>query len=104
MESLKGQAVHLLSYRDHILLNLLAVLLGRLTILGDLSPFGLAFFAAVLQVEKNKAITVGFWSLMGVLSAGRYQEAMMYLIVIVGVLKCRMQLNRLQRKVVGFYH
>ncbi|WIW71349.1 SpoIIE family protein phosphatase [Anaerosinus gibii] len=101
LESLKGQAVHLLSYRDHILLNLLAVLLGRLTILGDLSPFGLAFFAAVLQVEKNKAITVGFWSLMGVLSAGRYQEAIMYLIVIVGVLKCRMQLNRLQRKVVA---
>ena len=98
---IKGQVLRLFIYREYFLLNILAILLGRLTIMGDLSPFGLAFFAAVLQVEKNKAISVGFWSLLGVISAGRYVEAMIYVVVIIGVLKCRMQLSRLQQKVIA---
>ena len=48
---------------------MLAFLLGRVFVMGEFAPVGLAFFAAVAQVD-SKRLTVGFWAIVGVASGG----------------------------------
>lgn len=86
-------------FHDRFLLWLLALLLGRLTILGDLSPFGLAFFAAVMQSAKPKAWQAALWTSIGVLTTGNFTQLGLYLFVIVMVVQCRARLTRLEKKV-----
>lgn len=50
------------------LINLVALLLGRVSILGEISPFGLAFFAAVVSVNRERAVGVAIWTLVGLFS------------------------------------
>lgn len=60
-------------------LNGMAFLIARVSLLGELAPFGLALFAAIASLERERAPVVGIWTLAGVLSAGFYQEAVLYL-------------------------
>lgn len=57
---IKGQVLRLFIYREYFLLNILAILLGRLTIMGDLSPFGLAFLRRCCKWKKIKRLVLGF--------------------------------------------
>lgn len=81
-------------YREYLFLHALAFLLGRLTLLGDLAPFGMGFFAAVAQVSKERAFGVGIAALLGVLSSGKYEEAGVYLFTILVYFKLRGRLAR----------
>lgn len=85
-------------YRQYFWLHLLALLLGRLTILGDLAPFGLGFFAATAQIAKERAYGVGAATLLGVLSAGRYEEAGIYLFSMLVYFKMEGRLTRIEKK------
>ncbi len=71
-----------LLFAEHTLLSILAFLLGRVSIMGEFAPAGLAFFAAVVQFEGKRALMVGLWSIVGVLSSGAYYEAGIYVFVI----------------------
>jgi len=62
----------------NIFLSILAFLLGRVLVMGELAPVGLAFFAAVAQVDSKRALTVGFWTIVGVASGGYYWEVGIY--------------------------
>ncbi|MDR3589724.1 MAG: stage II sporulation protein E [Negativicutes bacterium] len=60
--------------REAWLINSLAFFLGRVSLMGELAPFGLAFFAAVAQVSRKQAPGAAVWSLLGLLSVGRYVD------------------------------
>lgn len=62
--------LQILIQKDGWLLNLVAFLLGRVSMLGEISPFGLAFFAAVVSVSRERAVGVAVWTLAGLLSTG----------------------------------
>jgi stage II sporulation protein E len=79
--------------------NVVAFLLGRVSILGELAPFGLAFFAAVAQVERPRAPAVAVWALAGGLSAGRYLEAGVYFLVILVYWRLAGRLTRQEKKI-----
>ncbi len=75
----KGYAVFLsLVWGENALFSMLAFLLGRLLVMGEFAPAGLAFFAAVVQVDRKKAPIVGFWAMSGVFSSGYYYELAIY--------------------------
>ncbi|MDR3559997.1 MAG: SpoIIE family protein phosphatase [Negativicutes bacterium] len=85
-------------YREYWLLNSLGFLLSRVTLMGELAPFGLAFFAAVAQFSGRRAGGVAFWMLMGVLSTGRYLETAWYLVAILLYFRLADKLGRLEKK------
>jgi stage II sporulation protein E len=87
--------------RDTLLTNGLAFLLSRVSIMGELSPFGLAFFAAVAQVSGKRTVTAAIWAVAGVLSTGRYSEAMLYSIAIILYFRYRDKLSRFHNKVMA---
>ncbi len=58
--------------------NSLAFLLGRVSILGELAPFGLAFCAAAAQAAPRRAPAAALAALAGMLSVGRFLEAGLY--------------------------
>jgi stage II sporulation protein E len=60
--------LQILLQKDGWLINFVALLLGRVSILGEISPFGLAFFAAVVSVNRERAVGVAFWTLIGLFS------------------------------------
>lgn len=68
-----------LFFAENLVLNLIAFLLGRVSVMGEMAPFGLGFFAAVAKTDRKKAPIVSLGALAGVLSAGRYNEAVLYL-------------------------
>ncbi|MDD4602127.1 Stage II sporulation protein E [bioreactor metagenome] len=82
----------------HLPLNILAFLLGRVAIMGEMSPFGLALFAAVAHADRGLAPTIALWSLVGVISSGHYQEAGVYVLSIFLFFRMSDKLTRLQRK------
>ncbi len=65
---------------QNLQLPILAILLGRVSLLGEIAPFGLAFFAAIAGLARERAIGVGLGALIGVISAGFYREALIYLL------------------------
>jgi len=67
---------------EQLLLGLVAFLLARISLLGELIPFGLAFFAAVAKKAPQRAPVVGLWAIAGAISAGYFAEAGMYLLTI----------------------
>lgn len=87
--------------REMLLTNGLSFLLSRVSIMGELSPFGLAFFAAVAQVSGRKAIPAAFWAIAGVLSTGRYSEALLYSVAIMLYFRYRERLSRFHSKVMA---
>lgn len=79
----------------------LSFLLGRATLMGDVIPIGLAFFAAVAQLEKKRAFMVGIWCIAGVLSAGYYIEAGTYIITMFLYFLWAGKLTRLHKKILA---
>lgn len=55
-----------------------AFLLGRVSIIGELSPFGLAFFAAVAAVHPSRALVAGVGAMLGILTMGRPLDVAVY--------------------------
>ncbi|MEG6586157.1 stage II sporulation protein E [Dendrosporobacter sp. 1207_IL3150] len=90
-----------LIHRDNLILNMLAFMLSRLTILGEVSPFGIAFFAAAAQAGKGYAPGVAVWSIVGVISTGNYSEAWVYLLSTVLFFRWQDKLNMLNRKLMA---
>jgi stage II sporulation protein E len=89
---------NLISYREDLFLYGLAFLLARLTLLGDLAPFGLGFFAATAQLMKARIGMIAISAILGVLSTGRYDEAVIYLFSIAVYFKMQTKLTKLDRK------
>lgn len=87
--------------RENAFLFAAAFLLGRLVLLGDLSPFGLGFFAAAAQAARAKALLVGGAAVVGVLSAGRYAEAALYAVSMLLCMHVQRRLTRAERKFVS---
>jgi stage II sporulation protein E len=79
-------------------LNIIALLLSRVTIMGELAPFGLAFFAAVSQAARERALPVAVWATVGVFSTGRYMEGCLYSLAIVAYFRFAGKLMGLKKK------
>lgn len=88
-----------LFHQQNLPLNMLALLLGRVSLMGEVAPFGLALFAAVAGLTRERAAAVGVWALAGVLSVGLYQEAMVYLISMLLYWRLSDKLSRYEKKV-----
>lgn len=73
----KRRIMEIFSWQN-LQLPALAILLGRVSILGEFAPFGLALFAAVAGIARPRAAGVGIGALVGVVSIGFYQEALLY--------------------------
>ncbi|MDT8902783.1 SpoIIE family protein phosphatase [Anaeroselena agilis] len=78
--------------------NILAFLLGRVSIVGELAPFGLAFCAATVLTARGRAPAAAVAALMGMLSVGRFLEAGLYLFVMLAYGKLADRLSRQERK------
>ncbi|EGO64545.1 stage II sporulation protein E [Acetonema longum] len=63
---------------DYVLMNLLGFLLGRVLIMNELAPFGLAYFLAMARTYRPHSPAIGLWVLAGALTAGYYIEATLY--------------------------
>ncbi|SFM18194.1 stage II sporulation protein E [Pelosinus propionicus] len=82
-------------------INMLSFLLARVTIMGDIAPIGLAFFAAVAQLQKKRAFTVGLWCIAGVLSAGYYVEVGTYVATMLLYYLWSDKITRLHKKIMA---
>jgi len=98
----KGYAIVLsLVCGENALFHMLAFLLGRLLVMGEFAPVGLAFFAAVAQTDRKRALGVGFWAIGGVLSAGYYYEVGIYAFTIGLYFLWADKLARIHKKIVA---
>ncbi|HWR43504.1 stage II sporulation protein E [Sporomusa sp.] len=88
-----------LFHQQNLPVNLLALLIGRVSLMGEVAPFGLALFAAMAGVARERAAAVGVWALAGVLSAGFYQEGVIYLLSMLLYWRLSDKLSRYERKV-----
>ncbi len=61
-----------------IFLFAVGFLLGRVFILSEIAPFGLAYFSAMAQAKVKYVFGIAVWTLAGVLSVGAYPEAAVY--------------------------
>lgn len=64
---------------ENLPLALLALLIGRAMVLQTISPFGLAFFAAVLALAPRRAAAAGLAVAAGIFSAGAAQALLEFL-------------------------
>ncbi len=78
--------------------NILAFLLGRVSIVGELAPFGLAFCAALAMTSRGRAPAAALAALAGMLSAGRALEAGLYLLAMLVYAKLADRLTRQHSK------
>lgn len=85
-------------FQGNLFFYMVSFLLGRLVFLGDLAPFGLGIIAAVAQVGREKAVFACAAVLCGVLSSGRYEEALVYLFSIGCYFKWAPLFTRLEKK------
>jgi stage II sporulation protein E len=88
-----------LFHQHNLPVNLLALLIGRVSLMGEVAPFGLALFAAIAGLARERAAAVGVWALAGVLSAGFYQEGVIYLLSMLLYWRLSDKLSRYERKV-----
>lgn len=82
----------------HLPLSILAFLLGRVAIMGEMSPFGLALFSAVVYTDRSRAPAVALWSTVGAFSSGIYQEALVYIVSMLLYFRMADKLSLLQRR------
>ncbi len=87
-----------LFHQQNLPLNMLAFLIGRVSLMGELAPFGLALFAAVAGLARGRAVAVAVWALAGVLSTGFYQEAIIYLFSMLLYWRLSDKLSRYEKK------
>ncbi|MBP2628266.1 MAG: stage sporulation protein serine/threonine phosphatase [Firmicutes bacterium] len=88
-----------LGYGKNGLLSILAFLLGRVFVMDEFAPVGLAFFAAVAQVDDKRALTVGLWTIVGVASGGYYWEVGIYAFTICLYFLWADKLTRFNKKI-----
>lgn len=88
-----------LFHQQNLLVNILALLIGRVSLMGEMAPFGLALFAAVAGVARERLGAVGVCALAGVLSAGFYQEGIIYLFSMLLYWQLSDKLSRYEKKV-----
>jgi stage II sporulation protein E len=88
-------------YNENWFINILSFLLGRVTIMGDIAPIGLAFFAAVAQLQKKRALMVGLWSIAGVISGGYYAEVGTYAVTMLLYFLWADKLTRMHKKILA---
>lgn len=83
---------------DTIFIQILAFLMSRVSIMGELSPFGLAFTVVMIHAGGRKQWKTGIWAIGGVMSTGRYMEALLYAVVIIIFLRYYRQQPRVYAK------
>lgn len=59
------RTVHSLVHRYSLLFLLLGFLLGRASIVGELAPFALPFFAVTYHLRRDRLLLIGFFILLG---------------------------------------
>ncbi|MGL5512139.1 MAG: stage II sporulation protein E, partial [Sporomusa sp.] len=87
-----------LFHHHNLVINILALLIGRVSLMGEMAPFGLALFAAVAGLARKRAAAVGIWALAGVLSAGFYQEGIIYVCSMLLYWRLSDKLSRYEKK------
>lgn len=95
--SLLGPFLH----KENILLNLMAFLLGRVSVMGEVTSIGLAFFGALAQTNKQRALAAGIWGIFGVITNGFYTDACVYAFAILTYLYWENRLTRFHRKILA---
>lgn len=86
-------------HKDTVLLGTIAFLLGRVSVMGEVTSIGLAFFAAVAQRVRQHALWTGFCAALGVASSGYYMDASLYAMAVLAYVYGRRQLTAVHRKV-----
>lgn len=66
-------------------LNALAFLIGRATVLQTLTPFGLAFYTAILALSPRRGLTVALAAALGILSGGTVEGSLEFLGAAIGL-------------------
>lgn len=74
-----NQFARSLVHQSNLPINVLAFLLGRVSLMGEVAPFGLAYFAALASLSRKKSMAAAIWAVAGVLSQGYYTQAAVYL-------------------------
>ncbi|WP_371376607.1 stage II sporulation protein E [Sporomusa aerivorans] len=97
-ERIKTGGRSLFSYQN-LALHGLAFLVARVSLLGELAPFGLALFAAIAGTARKRAPVAGVWALAGVLSTGLYLEAILYLLSMLLYWRLSDRLSQYERKI-----
>lgn len=82
-----------------IFLFAVGLLLGRVFILGEIAPFGLAYFSAMAQSKVKYLFGIAVWTLVGVVSAGSYPEAAVYLLSMTIYYFLSRKINRLHYQI-----
>jgi stage II sporulation protein E len=93
-----GAFVLPLLHRDNMVVSVMAFLLARVFIAGEITSVGVAFFAAVAQAVRKRAVAAGLWAVIGVASGGFYADACMYACAILLYLSWERGITRAQRK------
>lgn len=83
---------------SNIAIAVLAFLLSRVSVMGELAPFGLAFAAAMIKTSNKKWWPV-LWAVGGVLSTGHYSEAAAYTVVLATYCRFADKLSRFHNRV-----
>lgn len=86
---------------SHLPTNILAFLLGRVAIMGEMAPFGLALFAAVAHTDRSRTPVMALWSLAGVISSGNYPQAWVYAFSILLYFRLADKLTHMHRKILA---
>lgn len=94
-----GRFLVLCLRKDLIAVHVMAFLLGRVSIVGELMPLGLAFFIAVATKQRAGALSVGAFTLAGSLSIGYPLEAAWYLLLMAAYLGLLRHETRWQKKI-----
>ena len=66
--------------------------------MGDMSPCGLAFFAAAAQNGRARLLPIAFWAVAGILSTGRWAEAGLYVCAFYLYYRFSGRITRLQNR------
>lgn len=85
--------------KNNVLLNMMGFLLGRVSLMGEIAPFGLAYFASVATVSRKKSLPVAVWVMASVISQGYYLQAGVYFISIAIYYNFVHKINHFEQKV-----
>lgn len=80
---------------------ILGVLLARVSLLGELEPCGIAFFASIYALSPRLALFAACGVTGGVLSLGYSGQAFIYVASMIGFIRYYDKVNRLERKMLA---
>ena len=87
--------------QNRLPINVVAFLVGRVVLLGEVAPFGLAYFAAIASLSRKKSMAVAVWAVAGVLSEGYYVQALIYVCSICLYYRFANKLTKFEQKVLA---